>query len=73
MIEVCSCAVSIDAGPLGVLPCSEPQVAVIDVPVFGPNSDRHASATVELAVCAEHLRILHESRDPIEQARKWLL
>lgn len=64
LIEICTCEVAVEVYGLGALPCSEPQVAVIDVPC--------KNATVELRVCAEHLRRLHDSRDPIEQARKWL-
>lgn len=45
--------------------CTEPQVAVADVPLVN-------GEVVELPLCAEHLRVLHASRDLVQTARRWL-
>lgn len=48
--------------------CANLAASVADVPLF-----RASGRTVELGLCVQHLAELHESSDPIQTAREWLL
>lgn len=48
--------------------CPNLEAAIADVPLF-----EASGSTIELSLCLEHLAELHESSDPIQTAREWLL
>jgi hypothetical protein len=65
------CGVRVRRDHIGVAidyACGNLAAETCDVPLF-----RASGRTIELALCIEHLAELHESPDPIETARGWLL